>query len=73
MILATLSTLRDVPAAGVAEGAEHPCRAHYIDFSEMNSAKILELFLKILTMLEQCVKFLTHATHEVLVDTSTTL
>lgn len=36
----------------------------------MNSAKILELFLKILTILEQSIKFLTHTSHEVLVDTS---
>lgn len=36
----------------------------------MNSAKILELFLKILTILEQAITFLTYASCEVLVDTS---
>lgn len=38
----------------------------------MNSAEILELFLKILNILEQFIKFLTHASHEVLVNTSKT-
>lgn len=45
MILAALSTLRDIAAAAVAEGVEHPSLVHFailhIDFSDINSAKIL--------------------------------
>lgn len=49
MLLATPDTLRDVPADGMAEGAEHPPLAHqdtgipHCDFSDMNSVKTLEL------------------------------
>lgn len=64
MTLAVLSSLRDAPAASVAEGAEHPSCAGYdpfilhTDILDMNSAKILKLVLKILAISELSTKFL---------------